>query len=221
MRTLLIDLDGTLVDPAPGIIGACQYALERLGRQVPEAHELHWIIGPSLRTSLQQLLGAEGDADEGLRLYREHYGAGGLFNASVYEGVERALDELQDGDTTLFVCTAKPTPFATRIVEHFGLGRHFTSIYGAELTGRFENKSDLIAHMIETEGFDPRSTIMVGDRSHDIIAAAAHGIPTLGALWGYGGRDELESAGAVTIVESPARLPAAVSKLHRSQATKA
>ena len=221
MRTLLIDLDGTLVDPAAGILAACQYALEKLGFRAPEAGELHWIIGPSLRSSLQQLLGPKGDAEEGLRLYREHYAAGGLFNATVYEGVETALDELQDGGTTLYVCTAKPTAFATRIIDHFGLSRHFSSIYGAELTGRFDNKSELIAHMIATEGFEARHAYMVGDRSHDVIAAAAHGIPTLGALWGYGGYDELASAGAVTIVDRPASLPAAVASLCESQAAKA
>jgi phosphoglycolate phosphatase len=210
MRTLLVDLDGTLVDPARGIVAACQYALEKMGRPVPEARELHWIIGPPIRKSFQQLLGEGGDVEEGVRLYREHYAAGAMFNATVYEGIEPALRNLQHGDMTMFVCTAKATTFATRIVEHFGLGGYFASIYGAELSGRFENKADLIAHMIETEGFDPKFTCMVGDRSHDVVAAAAHGIPTLGALWGYGSHDELANAGAAAIVERPHQLPAAV-----------
>jgi phosphoglycolate phosphatase len=213
MRTLLFDLDGTLVDPAVGIVEACQYALEKMGCLIPEARELHWIIGPPLRTSFRKLLGEGGDVEEGVRLYREHYAAGGMFNATVYEGIEQALRKLQDGDTTMFVCTAKATTFATRIVEHFGLGGYFASIYGAELSGRFENKADLIAHMIEAEGFDPKSACMVGDRSHDVIAAATHGIPALGALWGYGSHDELVNAGAASVVERPDRLPAAVARL--------
>jgi len=213
MRTLLVDLDGTLVDPAPGIIGACQHALQTLGRSVPHAEDLRWIIGPSLRASFRTLIGDGADVEEGLRLYREHYAAGGIFDAAVYEGVEQALGELQDGDTTLFVCTAKPVVFATRIIAHFGLSGYFASIYGAELDGRFDNKADLITHMIAIEGFDPRSTCMVGDRSHDVIAAAAHGIPTLGALWGYGGREELVNAGAAAIVELPVHLPAALAQL--------
>jgi phosphoglycolate phosphatase len=214
MKTLLFDLDGTLVDPAVGIVEACQYALEKMGRPVPEARDLYWIIGPPIRISFQKLLGEGGDVEEGVRLYREHYAAGGMFNATVYAGIEQALRELQHSDTTMFVCTAKATTFASRIVEHFGLSRYFASIYGAELSGRFENKADLIAHMIETEGFDPKFACMVGDRSHDVIAAAAHGIPTLGALWGYGSRDELVNAGAASIVERSHHLPAAVAQLN-------
>lgn len=213
MRTVLFDLDGTLVDPVVGIVEACRYALEKMGRPVPEARELHWIIGPPIRTSFRQLLGEESGVEEGIRLYRERYAAGGMFNATVYEGVEQALRDLRHGGMTMFVCTAKVTTFATRIVEHFGLGGYFASIYGAELSGRFENKADLIAHMIDTEGFDPKFACMVGDRSHDVIAAAAHGIPTLGALWGYGGHDELVNAGAASIVERPHQLPAAVAQL--------
>ncbi|HTW34632.1 MAG TPA: HAD hydrolase-like protein [Rhizomicrobium sp.] len=221
MRTFLFDLDGTLVDPVMGIVEACQYTLDKMGRPVPEARELHWIIGPPIRTSFRQLLGDGSDVEEGVRLYRERYAAGGMCNATVYEGIEQALSELQQGDTTMFVCTAKLTTFATRIVEHFGLGGYFASIYGAELAGRFENKADLIAHMIETEGFDPELACMVGDRSHDVIAAAAHGIPTLGALWGYGSRDELTSAGAAAIVERPHHLPAAVAQLDAFRTAKA
>ena len=63
MALLLIDLDGTLVDPAPGIVGSCRYALEAMGRTAPPHGEMLWIIGPSLRQSFAILLGEDGDPE--------------------------------------------------------------------------------------------------------------------------------------------------------------
>ncbi len=91
-------------------------------------------------------------------------------------------------------------------MEHFGLAPWLSGVYGAELDGRFEDKGDLIGHILEVEGLDPADVCMVGDREHDVRAASRHGIPTVGVLWGYGGRAELEAAGAALIVASPAEL---------------
>ncbi len=112
----------------------------------------------------------------------------------------------------LFICTSKPRPFAQRVAEHFGLLSFFDNIYGAELDGRFEDKGDLIEHMMACEGFAPEKACMIGDRLHDIVAAKRHG-ETIGALWGYGSRDELVSAGATVLCEHPGKLSAIVADL--------
>jgi phosphoglycolate phosphatase len=74
-------------------------------------------------------------------------------------------------------------------------------LYGAELDGRFEDKAELIAHLLKAESLQQEDVCMVGDRKHDVIAAAKHGIPTIGVLWGYGGREELEVAGAAMLLQ--------------------
>ena len=206
---LLIDLDGTLTDPAEGIIGCFRLALESLGKAAPPAADLGWIIGPPLRGCFAEFLGAEGDPEEALRAYRSRYSTGGLFEAVVYDGVEEALAELRAGGTRLFLCTAKPIVYASRILRHFGLERHFDAAYGDELDGRFQDKADLVARILADEALDPGDCCMLGDRRHDVAAASRHAIPTIGALWGYGGADELRKAGATVLCASPKEVPAA------------
>src|SRR3954452_11969373 len=124
-----------------------------------------------------------------------------------------ALQTLRSLPARLFVCTAKPQVFAAPILEHFGLTSVFTGIYGADLEGRLDDKGLLIGRMLEAERIDPVRTVMIGDRANDVRAAARHGIPTVGALWGYGGREELTEAGAAVLCEAPHRLVASVNRL--------
>jgi phosphoglycolate phosphatase len=213
---LLVDLDGTLTDPAEGIVGCFRLALETLGLTAPPAHELHWIIGPSLRGCFAEALNGEGDPEEALKIYRGRYSVDGLFEAVVYDGIKETLAGLRAAGTRLFLCTAKPLVYAERILTHFDLEHHFEAAYGDELGGRFQDKADLIAHILEREGLEADDCCMWGDRKHDVLAASRHGIPTIGALWGYGGAEELRTAGAVTLCQSPLEVPAAFRALPRA-----
>jgi phosphoglycolate phosphatase len=213
---LLVDLDGTLTDPAEGIIGCFRLALETLGRIAPPAAELHWIIGPPLRGCFAEALNGEGDPEEALQHYRARYSTTGLFEAFVYDGVQETLTELRATGMRLFLCTAKPLVYAERILTHFGLEHHFEAAYGDELGGRFQDKADLIAHILEREKLDADDCCMWGDRKHDVLAATRNGIPTIGALWGYGGAEELRAAGAAAFCEAPLHVPAAFNALPRA-----
>jgi phosphoglycolate phosphatase len=205
--TILLDLDGTLIDPAPGILGCCRHALEALGCAVGPEEDLRWVIGPPLRVSFARLLGGRADPEEAVRVYRARYGESGLFEAAVYPGVLDALGALRAKGLRLLVCTSKAWPFAERIVDHFGFSPYLAGIYGAELDGRREDKGDLIAHLLEAEGLAPRAVRMVGDREHDMRGAARYGIAGIGVLWGYGDAAELRAAGAAKLIASPAELP--------------
>ena len=209
MTTLLLDLDGTLVDPAPGIVGSCRHALEALGCPADPADDLHWVIGPPVRQSFATLLGGRGDPEAALALYRARYGERGLFEAAVYPGIHDALGALRRQGFRLLVATSKAKVFADRVVEHFGLAAHLGGVHGAELDGRHEDKGELIAHILQTEGLAAQDVCMVGDRRHDVLGAARHGIPCIGVLWGYGGEAELRAAGAATLIAAPAELPGA------------
>jgi phosphoglycolate phosphatase len=107
----------------------------------------------------------------------------------------------------LFVATSKPHVFADRIVDHFGLRQYFTRVFGSELDGTRVDKSDLLRYALDETSADPARAIMIGDRTLDIIGAANNGIPAIGVLYGYGGREELTSAGAKHLVTSPAEIP--------------
>jgi phosphoglycolate phosphatase len=82
-------------------------------------------------------------------------------------------------------------------------GTLFERVYGADLEGRFDDKGLLIEHIIGVEQIDPNRMIMVGDRANDMLAAARHAIPAVGALWGYGNEPELIEAGATVLCTSP------------------
>ncbi len=217
-RVLLVDLDGTLTDPAEGIVGCFRLALAALGRPAPPSADLRWIIGPPLRRSFAEMLGGAADPEEALTIYRARYGAEGLFEATVYEGVDGALAEMKAAGTRLFLCTSKPAVYATRILKRFGLDRYFEAAYGAELDGRREDKGDLIDHILAERGLEPGDCVMWGDRKHDVIGASRRAIPTIGALWGYGGEAELRAAGAAALCASPLDVPAAFSRFPRTAA---
>jgi phosphoglycolate phosphatase len=205
---ILFDLDGTLVDPKPGLIGSIQYALEKLGHVVPPPEELVWLIGPPFRVSFPKLLGSPERVEEAIRYYRESYVRGAMFNAIVYDGVIETLAALRAAGHRLIVATSKPHRYARPIVEHVGLAALFHAVHGPELDGTNDHKADLIAHIVRHERVDPEAAVMIGDRQFDVTAAARNGMRAIGVTWGYGSADEL--AGAAALCASPRELAGAV-----------
>lgn len=203
---VLVDLDGTLLDPKPGILGSIQYALRCLGAPVPPIDDLAWAIGPPLRTTFPRLLGGAGRTEEAVALYRENYRNGAMYEAVVYTGIPQALEALSAAGCRLIIATAKPHFFARPILEHFDLARHFTAIYGPELDGTNDSKADLIAHIIDRERVTSDAAIMIGDRQMDVAAAARNGMRAVGVTWGYGSTDELTAAGAAALCAAPCDL---------------
>ncbi len=211
MDAIYFDLDGTLTDPKPGITRSIQYALQKLGRPViPTEDELTWCIGPPLRASFAKILGGEGDADRAVSLYRERFADIGLFENAVYDGISEVLTALSQSGQRLFVATSKPHVFATRIVEHFGLRHHFEHVFGSELDGTRVDKSDLLAYALKIAAVDPAKTLMIGDRSHDMVGAGNNGMKGIGVIYGYGSRDELIGAGALHVCATPQAIPGCI-----------
>jgi phosphoglycolate phosphatase len=200
---VLVDLDGTLLDPKPGILGSIQYALRCLGAPVPPIDDLAWTIGPPLRTTFPRLLGGADRTEEAVALYRENYRNGAMYDAVVYAGIPTALDALTTAGCRLIVATAKPHFFARPILERFNLAHHFIAIHGPELDGTNDSKADLIAHIVEQHRVRADAAIMIGDREHDVNAATRNGMRTIGVTWGYGSTNELTAAGAAALCASP------------------
>ncbi len=204
LDAIFFDLDGTLTDPKPGITRSIQYALHRLDQPtIPTENQLTWCIGPPLRASFVKLLGGEASADLAVSLYRERFSDVGLYENSVYAGIRDVLSTLRSSGHRLFVATSKAHVFAERIIDHFSLRDEFEQVFGAELDGTRVDKSDLLAHALRTTAVDPSRTLMIGDRSHDMVGAINNGIKGIGVLYGYGSRDELIAAGALQLCASP------------------
>ena len=203
-NAILFDLDGTLTDPGLGITSSILYALEKMGRPLPPRESLYPFIGPPLVESFMKYCAmSEAEAQEALRLYREYFSVTGLFENSVYDGIPALLDGLRERGFRLYLATSKPEIYARRIAERFDLARRLIFMGGAELSGERTAKADVIAYVMREAGLTPGECIMVGDRRHDAEGAAAHGIPCIGVLWGYGDEAELRAAGAAHIAADP------------------
>jgi phosphoglycolate phosphatase len=215
---LLFDLDGTLTDPFVGITRSIQYAMERLGRLAPAGDDLRWCIGPPLKSVFRTLLDTDDEAatDEAVRLYRERYSTVGKFENSLIPGIPEMLASLTAEGYFLSVATSKLKTYASDIIDHFDLRRYFHVLHGSELDGRNAVKGDLVRHILATEQIEAAHAIMIGDRSHDVVGAGANGVATIGVLWGYGDRPELERAGAARIANRPEELPCLVRVMLRS-----
>ena len=193
--TALFDLDGTLTDPFEGITRSIQYALEKMGAPVPEQQDLRWCIGPPLWDSFEVLLNTSDRSvqDRAVAFYRERYTVEGLYENALIDGIADIVADLDSAGVRLFVCTSKPHAYAGKIVGHFGLLPHFGKVYGSELDGTRSAKADLIAHILKEESLTADNCVMIGDRKHDLIGANANGVASIGVLWGYGSREELEA----------------------------
>lgn len=202
IRTMFLDLDGTLTDPREGIMRCFGYALERLGRTMPSPEPLNW-IGPPLHETFRALLGDEVLVQRAVELYRERFASVGLFENRLIDGVPEALASLKQAGVRLVVATSKAEMYSVRIVEHFGLDRYLEAVVGAAPDGSDAAKADILRRGLARAGEDPTSSVMVGDREHDILGAAAVGMAGWGVLWGYGSREELVAAGARRIAVLP------------------
>jgi len=211
-QVVLLDLDGTLSDSRPGIEASFRHTLLTLGHDPALAGDLTWAVGPPIAVSLARLLEPFGDdrVQQALTIYREQYSAVGLYDCAVYPGVVAMLDTLRARDVIMCIATSKRRDFAERVIDYLELRSYLRGIYGAIPGGGLDQKKDLLAHILEAEGFTADACVMLGDRLHDIEAAKANAIRSIGALWGYGGLAELEAAGADRIAALPGDVPALV-----------
>lgn len=200
---VLFDLDGTLTESAPGIIRSIAFALDAVGMpQVDDATLLRF-IGPPLRDSFRDVVGLDNETVAlALAAFRRCFvNEGGMFENSVYPGIFDLLDALHGAGRRLGIATTKPQPTASAILDHFALAKYFEAICGAISDSERVAKAEIVADALEALRIAAGPhVVMVGDRSHDVVGAHAVGIECIGVAWGYGSRDELDTAGADAIV---------------------
>ncbi len=207
-EAVLLDLDGTLIASREGIISCLRLALRGIGHEPDPEQALDWVIGPPLLDVMARLLGDVDDAgiERAMLAYRAEYNRAGMHASPLFPGVQDFMDRLAGSGRRVFLATSKPLHLAQRILELRGLTGYFAGFYGARPDDSGAEKPELIAGLVAREGIAPAHSVMVGDRRYDITGAHANKIRAIGALWGYGGRAELEEAGADALAQSPAEL---------------
>ncbi|MCU6747594.1 MULTISPECIES: HAD-IA family hydrolase [Lachnospiraceae] len=214
IHTIAFDLDGTITDSGPGILNSINYALEKSGRQREDTEKLKCFIGPPLAGQFEKFCNIT--REESLQMvqyYREYYSVKGIFENRVYEGMEKVFQSLIEHDFRLVIATSKPEHFAKIIAKHFGFDKYFAFIGGALLDEGRTDKTEVIEYVLEHFQIrDRKEILMVGDRSYDMIGAAQTGVHSLGVLYGYGSREELEEAKAERLVSVPEEIASVIIK---------
>lgn len=201
----LFDLDGTLIDSGPPIVASASHALIEFGYPPLSEDSASAVVGPPLRASFSSLTGLDPDGQEVeamIACYRSDFAVTAPTLTRVYDGIVTLLDRLGPV-TPLAVVTSKPTPIATQVLAQVGLLDRFEFVEGPSLDNA-EPKSETLARALER--INTRPSVMIGDRSFDMVAAVHHRIASIGITWGYGDSDELTQAGADRLATSPTEL---------------
>jgi phosphoglycolate phosphatase len=213
---LFFDLDGTVADSGTGILAAMNHVLEARHLQPLTSEDLTHFVGPPLSVSFPTFFAPRGVPAEEMQMfieeYRAIYGATYLPQTPLNPGMGDALLELKK-TWRLAIVTSKPEPQALIAIQATGVRHYFDTVVGPHDDSEIPKAQLLqraLREMNELHGELPPLTScwMIGDRHHDIDAGVEVGTRTVGVLWGFGSREELSSAGATAIVETPQELVA-------------
>jgi phosphoglycolate phosphatase len=221
-RTIVFDLDGTLVDTAPDLISALNYVLEREGLSAVPLASARNMIGAGARKLIERGLEAEGrlaGTDDISRLTADFiaYYADNIAVASrPFEGLEEALDELAARGCQFAVCTNKLEWLSRRLLDALELTPRFAAICGADTFGVSKPDPAILRQTIVRAGGDIATAIMVGDAGTDVGAARRAGVPVIGCTFGYTDVPIAELK-PDRLIEHMRDLPAAVAALESLQ----
>ena len=191
-KHIIFDLDGTLIDSAPGILESFRVACEEclVKPAVPLKASL---IGPPLMKTLEKIAGSS-KSEVLIRLaaaFKAHYDNHGYKNTTPFEGVPELLAALKIRDQCLYIATNKRNVATSRIVKHFGWESYFSGLYSLDsLSPALSTKHELLTHIVNKYQLCRRETCYVGDRSEDADAARVSHLPFIGVGWGYGVADD-------------------------------
>jgi phosphoglycolate phosphatase len=190
-RTLVFDLDGTLVDTAPDLIAALNFVLDREGMAPLPLHKARNMIGAGARKMLERGLEVDGrnisasDLDRLTRDFIDYY-ADHIADASrPFDGLEAVLDDLQGQGFQFAVCTNKLEWLSRRLLDQLDMSKRFAAICGADTFGVAKPDPVILQQTLARAGGELSSAIMVGDAGPDVGVARRAGIPVIGVEFGY------------------------------------
>ena len=210
----VFDCDGTLADSQFIIADAMRFAFQSMGLAVPDRAAIMRTVGLSLDDAVFTLAPQQSDLmrEDVVRAYRERYLALRLADARepLFPGAASLLRRLSEReDAVLGIATGKSKRGLMGILEHNGLTGIFSTIQTADNAPSKPHPGMLFQAMNET-GASPRTTVMIGDTSHDMLMAASANVTGIGVSWGYHSKAELRRAGAAKIAHSFAELGAII-----------
>ncbi len=205
---VLFDLDGTIVDSAPGIFHCFEHTFRMLHREVPSREVMRPFLGPPLTTTFGDFLGlADDELERAIAIYRAEYAAGGAITADLYPGVIEVVRAVRAAGIPVALATSKVETGVRMVLRHFGLEDDFDVLGTASDDDVRSAKADVVRFALDgldEAGADISHVVLVGDRIHDVDGAASHNVDCVLVQWGYGNSGEWSAATAT--VATPADL---------------
>ena len=188
IHAIVFDLDGTLIDSAPGILASCEAAFKALNLTPCETPSAS-LIGPPLHWILERLLGRP---DPTLlaalsAAFKSHYDTEGYKQSQAYPGIAQLLNDLKERDIALYVATNKRATPTASILHTLGWTARFQGAYSLDsVSPPLTRKGLLLKHLLAQERLNESTTLYVGDRDEDRVAAQEAALEFSMACWGYG-----------------------------------
>jgi len=209
---VLFDLDGTIVDSAPGIFHCFEHTFRMLHRDAPSREVMVPFLGPPLAATFSDIVGLSGDElERAIAIYRAEYAAGGAINAELFPGVMDVVRAVRAAGLPVGLATSKVETGVRMVLNHFDIADEFDVLGTASDDDTRSEKADVVRFALDCldeAGADVSRVVLVGDRIHDVDGAAAHGVESILVAWGYGTPAEL--AAATKSVGTPAELRVAL-----------
>ena len=187
---VLLDVDGTLLDSAPGILYTLREVFHTMGTDITGVDLMRY-VGPPLRKTFAEYYTSEAEIERATNLYRDSYAVTGCHMCKPYPGAAEMLRRLRAAGLTLCTATSKPTRVVTPILEEQGLAPLLDLIAGASMDQSRDTKAQVIQYVLDQPLLQGKRALMVGDRHDDMRGAAACGLDAAAVLYGYGSREEL------------------------------
>jgi phosphoglycolate phosphatase len=207
-RTVLFDLDGTLMDHLPAIHRSYVHTLPQLGLPAPTYDQVKRAIGGGLENAMLNFL-PESRLAEALAIYRPFWAATMLSGGEPMPDALTLLERLHGGGVTTAVFTNKHGPSAREVCTHLGFTRYVRAVFGAKDTPWLKPEVEFTRHALEALGADPASTCLIGDSPWDVQAACNAGFPCFAVTTGTHTGEELRAAGAAGVYSNLTEIGAA------------
>lgn len=207
-KTIIFDLDGTLLDTLEDLVNACNYALAQVGAPPRTLKEVRRFVGNGM-ARLMELAIPDGKNDtryeEGLSIIRAYYDTHNQIKTAPYEGILPLLDGLKGAGYRLAVVSNKPDSSVKPLVKRY-FGDRFEFAIGDQAGIARKPAPDLVVKAVEEMGASLSESVYVGDSEVDLLTAKNTGIPCISVTWGFRDRAELAEAGATLYADTPEEL---------------
>lgn len=220
MKSVLFDLDGTLIDSSEGITKCAQHALAHFGIDEPDLEKLFCFIGPPLTQSFMVHYGfTEEQAKEAVGVYRSRYTPIGIYESRLYPHVKESIVELKKRGYRIGMASSKPEPACRVLLEHFGIIDLFDDVVGATYDGKIGTKEEVLQEVFRRWSDSSKDEmVLIGDTIFDVEGANLCGISAIAVSFGFGNVEEMVEAGAKAVCHDMLELPDLVDGVLKNEA---